>query len=283
MAVIDCHQHFWWTAKRPHHFPPSWGTSLNHDFTPDDLLPELRKARIDGTVLVQSLDNYDETLEYLDLADRYDFIAAVVGWVPLADPRACGRALESLSARRKLVGIRHLINFEPDPRWLLQSGVQESIGLVSKAGLVLEVIPNSEEQLESVLDTARRMPDLSIILNHLGRPPVPEQGWEPWASQIVRAAACPNISVKLSVGGDIVWCWPWSTGAIRRYVDHVLQYFGTSRVMAASNWPVVLLSGTLPDVWSGINDLVSGLSAGERAAVLGGTAERIYTLPPKPA
>ncbi len=278
MAVIDCHHHVWWTAKRPHHFPPSWGTSLNRDFTPDDLLPELRKAGIDGTILVQSLDNYDETLEYLDIADQHPFIRAVVGWVPLADPRTCALALEELRPRKKFVGMRHLINFEPDPNWLLQPTVQESIGLLRHAGLVLEVIPNTEPQFASVLEAARRRPDLPVVLNHLGRPPVPEQGWQPWASQIVQAAACPNISVKLSVGGDVVWRWPWSTDAIRRYVDHVLQHFGPGRVMAASNWPVVLLSGTFQEVWSGINELVSNLSANERAAVLGGNAERIYKL-----
>jgi L-fuconolactonase len=144
--------------------------------------------------------------------------------------------------------------------------------------LVLEVIPNTEPQMESVLEAARRMPDLPVVLNHLGRPPVPEGGWEPWASQIVRAAALPNISVKLSLGGDVVSRWRWSTDALRRYSDHVLTNLGANRVMAASNWPVVLLSGRFADVWRGIEDLVSGLPAAGRAAVMGGTAERIYRL-----
>jgi L-fuconolactonase len=122
------------------------------------------------------------------------------------------------------------------------------------------------------------MPDLNIVLNHLGRPPLPEKGWEPWALQMVRAAAFPSISVKLSVGGDIVWRWPWSTAEIRRYSDHVLQHFGPRRVMAGSNWPVVLLSGGFREVWHGIEDLLSGLSAADRAEVLGGAAERIYKL-----
>ena len=278
MAVIDCHHHVWWVAKRPHHFPPSWGTSLNRDFTPDDMMPELRAAGIDGTVLVQSMDNYDETLEYLDLADTTPFIRAVVGWVPLADPAACAKALDVVGARKAFVGMRHLINFEPDPRWLLLPGVQASLDMLRQRRLVLEVIPNSEPQMASVLETARRMPDLSIILNHLGRPPLPEGGWEPWASQIVQAAALPNVSVKLSLGGDVVWRWKWSTEALRRYSDHVMAHFGADRVMVASNWPVVLLSGGFQQVWRGLQDLLSGLSAAERAAVMGGTAERIYRL-----
>lgn len=276
MAVIDCHHHVWWVAHRPHHFPPSWGTSLNRDFTPDDLRPELRAAGIDGTILVQSMDNYDETREYLDLADTVDFIRAVVGWVPMADPAACEKALAELVPRKAFVGVRHLINFEPDPQWLLQPGVQSSLDMLRRARLVFEAIPNTEPQMASVLEAARRMPDLAVVLNHLGRPPVPEGGWEPWALQMAQAAALPNIIVKLSVGGDVVSRWKWSTDAIRRYSDHVLRHFGPERVMAASNWPVVLLSGGFRQVWDGIGDLCRDLTPEERAGVLGGNAERIY-------
>ncbi len=279
MAVIDCHHHVWWLDKFPHQFPPSWGQALYRDFTPDDLAPELRACGIDGTILVQSLDNYDETLHYLDVADRNEFIRAVVGWVPLADPPACARALDALKPRRKFVGMRHLIAYEKDPHWVLQPAVQEGLAMLAKAGLAFEAIPVTEEQGEAVIEMARRMPGLAVVLNHLGRPPLPEQGWEPWASQMVRAAACPNISVKLSVGGDVVWRWKWSTDGIRRYSDHVLQHFGARRVMAGSNWPVVLLSAGFQEVWRGIEDLLTGLSAADRAEVLGATAERIYKIP----
>ena len=194
MPVIDCHHHVWWLDKFPHQFPPSWGTSLNRDFTPDDLKPELAACGIDGTVLVQSLDKYEENLHYLDVAEQNAFIRGVVGWVPLADPAACARALDAMKSRKKFVGMRHLIVYEKDPRWLLQPAVQESLGEFRKRGYAFEAITNTEEQMDTVLDTARRMPDLNIVLNHLGRPPLPEKGWEPWASQMVRAAAFPNIS-----------------------------------------------------------------------------------------
>lgn len=278
MAVIDCHHHVWWLDKFPHQFPPSWGTSLNRDFTPNDLKIELDAAGVDGTILVQSLDRWEETPHYLDVAEESDFIRAVIGWVPLADPSACAKRLYELKPRKKFVGMRHLIVYEKDPRWLMQPAVQESLGLLRKAGHVFEAITNTEAQMATVLDTARRMSDLSIVMNHLGRPPLPEKGWEPWASQMAEAAKYPNISVKLSVGGDVVWRWPWSTDEIRRYSDHCLQHFGARRVMAGSNWPVVLISGSFQQVWNGIKDLLSGLSPGERAEVMGGAAERIYNL-----
>jgi L-fuconolactonase len=278
MPVIDCHHHVWWLNKFPHQFPPSWGTSLNRDFTPDDLKTELDACGSDGTILVQSLDKWEETPHYLDVAEQNSFIRGVIGWVPLADPPDCMRRLDELKPRKKFVGMRHLLVYEKDPRWLLWPQVQESLAEFEKRGLLFEAITNTEEQMDTVLETARRMPNLNIVLNHLGRPPLPEKGWEPWASQMVKAAAFPNISVKLSVGGDIVWRWPWSTDEIRRYSDHCLQHFGPRRVMAGSNWPVVLLSGSFQKVWRGIEDLLTGLSATDRAEVLGNAAERIYKI-----
>ena len=278
MSVIDAHQHFWWMAKRAQPFPTIFGNRLARDYTPADLLPQLRAAGIDGAILVQSLNDLIETIEYLDLADAHDFIKGVVGWVPLDDSAACVRALNSLTARRRFVGVRHLMNYEPDPAWLLRPAVLESLHQLADRRLVFEAIPVNDRQLESVIAAAQRVPDLAIVLNHLGRPPVPENGWEPWGTQMTRAAACPNMSVKLSAGGDLVARWTWSTDQIRRYVDHVLDAFRPDRIMAASNWPVVLLGGTFAEVWDGITQLISALTPAERDAILGGTAERIYRL-----
>src|SRR5438876_702223 len=110
MAVIDAHQHFWWTAHRVHTWPDVAREKMSRDYTPDDLLPELRRYGVDGTVLIQSLDDIDETREYLDLARKHNFIRGVVGWVPMRDPAECTRALDSLGDGGLLVGIRHLIS-----------------------------------------------------------------------------------------------------------------------------------------------------------------------------
>lgn len=278
MSVIDCHQHFWTFGKRAHKLPPAVGTRLDRDFTPEIMRPQLKKAGVDGTILVQVLNEVDETYEFLDMQREIDFVAGVVGWVPLTDPAACARALESMKPRGKLVGIRPLIAYEPDPDWLLQPSVRESLGLLAKAGLVFEAIPVNDRQFEAVLTVTRAIPELKVVLNHLGNPPVPENGWEPWATYIARAAELPNMSIKLSAGLALVVKWKWSTKEIRRYADYVLDLFGPDRVMAGSNWPVVELGGTYAEVWHGLNELIAHLKPTERAAMLGGSAQRIYGL-----
>jgi L-fuconolactonase len=276
MTVIDCHHHFWTFGKRAHKFPPAVGTRLDHDYMPEHLRPQLKAAGVDKTILVQVLNEVDETHEFLQMSKDVDFVAGVVGWVPLTDPKACAQALEGMKGRGKLVGIRTLIAYEPDPKWLVQPAVIESLKLLAKAGLVFEAIPVNEAQFESVLAVTREIPDLKVALNHLGNPPVPEKAWEPWATNLARAAALPNMSVKLSAGLALVVKWKWSTEEIRRYSDHVLGLFGVDRVMAGSNWPVVELGGTYAEVWRGITDLIAHLSPAERAKILGLSAQRIY-------
>jgi L-fuconolactonase len=281
MAVIDAHHHVGWHDKRPHQWPTgsNAGATLDRDFTPDDLAQELQRSGVDGTILIQSVNETEETNEFLDLADRYDFLRGVVGWAPLDDPAIADKTLEALAARRKLVGVRHLLRVERTEGWLAQPGVLASLKLVARRNLVFELVPVNADQFEQAFALARNLPDLQVVLDHLGRPPVPERGWEPWATLITRAAEHPNIAMKLSAGMALVSQWRWSTEALRRYVDHVLAAFGPERVLAASNWPVSLLAGSYEEIWRGITDLVATLSPDERAAVLGGNAQRLYRLP----
>jgi L-fuconolactonase len=277
--MIDAHHHFWWIGRHAYTWPDQAGERLARDFTPDDLRPELTRCGIKGTVLVQVLHQLGgETEECLDICKEVNFVRGVVGWLPLADPDATSRAFERLRSGGKLVGVRHLISNEPDPRWLLQDRVVESLKLLAAAGVAFDAIPVNAAQFESVLDLAARLPELKIVINHLGRPPLPERGWEPWATQVARAAEHRCVSIKLSIGLDIIMRWRWSTDEIRRYSDHVLDLFSSNRVMAASNWPVILLGASYAQTWQGIADLVSALSVDERHAVMGGTAERVYGL-----
>lgn len=277
--MIDSHHHFWWTARHTYAWPAAAGDRLARDFTPEDLRPELVRCGVQGTVLIQVLHQVaGETEEFLDLSREVDFVRGVVGWLPLIDPDATAQALERLRGRGKLVGVRHLISNEPDPRWLLQETVIESLGLLAAAGMVFDAIPINAAQFESVLEAAERVPALRIVLNHLGRPPIPERGWEPWATQIARAAEHRNMAMKLSIGLDVIMRWRWSVEELRRYSEHALDLFGPERVMAASNWPVILLGASYEQTWKGVSDLIAALPVDQRHAIMGGTAERVYGL-----
>ena len=148
MSVIDCHQHFQRRANHPLAFPPAVGDRLDRDFTEDDLRPSLAKCAVDQTILVQLHNNVRETEDCLDLQTRVDYIGGVVGWVPLVNPTECSAALERLSGRGKLIGIRHLIAYEPDPQWLLSPEVMELLALLAEANLVFEGVPVNDAQFD---------------------------------------------------------------------------------------------------------------------------------------
>ena len=201
-------------------------------------------------MLVQVLHQVGgETEECLDICREVDFVRGVVGWLPLADPDATGKAIERLRGRAASSSACAISSAtSPIRAGSCRTAWSKSLKLLAAAGLVFDAIPINAAQFESVLTVAQRLPELKIVMNHLGRPPIPEQGWEPWATQIARAAEHRNMSMKLSIGLDIIMRWRWSTDAIRRYSDHVLDLFGPNRVMAASNWPVILLGASYPGV-----------------------------------
>jgi L-fuconolactonase len=279
MSIIDAHHHFWWMTNRPHSWPKEVGDRLDRDFTPDDLAPAMRAAGVDATVLTQSLNDYEETQEYLDLAAKTPWVRGVTGWIPLAKPEGVEPALQGLRNRDKLVSIRHLLRHDASQDWFDNPKLPESLAILAKHGIGYEQVPSEPAHFEGLLAIADKVPQLQIVICHLGRPPVAEKDWEPWASFITRCAERPNMAIKLSVGiAVLVTGWQWSTDELRRYSDHVLERFGAKRVLAASNWPVILLGGSYEEVWRGTTDLVSHLSPDERADVLGGTAERVYRL-----
>jgi L-fuconolactonase len=278
MTVIDAHHHYWWHARRVHVWPERAGTAMNRDFTPADLEPELGRAGIDGTILVQTVNEPGETDEFLDLAAKTASIRGVVGWIPLDEPATAEAELARLRGRRKLVGLRHLMRVESTPNWFLQPNIVQSLALVAGAGLVFETVPVDAAQFEQVLTLAERLPHLRIVIDHLGRPPVSDTGWEPWASLVVRAATLPNVAIKLSIGFDLALRWRWSTDGLRPYIRHVVQCLGADRAMAGSNWPVVLFSGSYQDVWSGLQGALAEVSADDRGKIFGGSAARIYHL-----
>lgn len=280
MAVIDCHHHVWQVGRRAHHWPPQARAVLGRDYTAADLAVEMRQAGVDGTVLMQSLNEVGETEEFLDLAAQTPWIRGVVGWVALHDPGGVDAALARMRARGPLKGIRHLMRVESQPGFLLRESVQRSLEIIAHNGLVFETVPTGPEQFEQALAVAQRLPNMPYVINHLGRPPIPEKGWEPWASLIRRAAALPNMTIKLSAGIALIQHWKWSTQEIRPYVEHVIACFGTDRVMAGSNWPVALIAGSYQEIWSGIASLLSAHSPHEQHRMLGSNAERIYGLVP---
>ncbi|MFF7340946.1 amidohydrolase family protein [Streptomyces sp. NPDC008163] len=278
--VVDAHHHVWDLAVRDQ----DWITGdalapLRRDFTLDDLEPEARAAGVAATVLVQTVTAAEETPEFLALADRGGLVAGVVGWTDLTAPDIADTlaALRELPGGDRLVGLRHQVQGEPDPEWLLRPDVLRGLAAVADAGLVydLVILPH---QLPAAARAAAALPGLVLVLDHAGKPPVAARRTRPWADDLRAFAALPNTVCKLSgLVTEADWR-AWTPDDLRPYAETVIDAFGPGRLMFGSDWPVCRLAATYAEVLDTARTLIQDLSDDERAAVLATTAERVYGL-----
>ncbi|WP_406135136.1 amidohydrolase family protein [Streptomyces sp. NBC_01089] len=277
MRIIDAHHHVWDLAVRDQ----DWITGpelapLRRDFYISELAPQARAAGVAATVLVQTVTVADETPEFLALAGRSDLVAGVVGWTDLTDPAIADTlaALRELPGGDHLVGIRHQVQGEQDPGWLLRPDVRRGLAAVAAAGLAYDLIV-LDHQLPVATAVAARLPELTFVLDHLGKPPIAGGALQPWASDVRALAARPNTVCKLS--GMVAEAGPdWTVDGLRPYADTVLEAFGPGRLMFGSDWPVCTLGASYGEVVDTAHRLTDGLSESERAEVFAATAARVY-------
>ncbi|MFE0252629.1 amidohydrolase family protein [Streptomyces sp. NPDC059010] len=280
VTVVDAHHHVWDLSVRDQ----DWITGpelrpLRRDFTVADLAPEARSAGVERTVLVQTVTVAEETPEFLALARAHELIAGVVGWTDLTRPDVADELarLRELPGGPYLKGIRHQVQGEPDPEWLLRADVRRGLTAVADAGLVydLVVLPH---QLPACVKAAADHPGLTFVLDHLGKPPIASGEREPWETGVRSLAALPNTVCKLS--GMVTEADPasWRVDDLRPYADVVLDAFGPDRLMFGSDWPVCTLAATYGQVLDAAEELTGELSDAERTWLFAGTAAQVYGL-----
>ncbi|MFC7309665.1 amidohydrolase family protein [Streptomyces monticola] len=280
VRIVDAHHHVWDLSVRDQ----DWITGpelrpIRRDFTVADFEPEARAAGVDRTVLVQTVTVAEETPEFLALAAAHELIAGVVGWTDLTRPDIADELarLRELPGGRYLKGIRHQVQGEADPEWLLRPDVRRGLTAVAAAGLVydLVVLPH---QLPACVRAAEALPQLTFVLDHLGKPPIASGALKAWGADLRALAARPNTVGKLS--GLVTEAAPqsWAVADLRPCADIALDSFGPGRLMFGSDWPVCTLAATYGQVTEAARELTAGLTVDERAQLFAGTASGVYGL-----
>ncbi|MER5631385.1 amidohydrolase family protein [Streptomyces nitrosporeus] len=280
LPYVDAHHHVWDLSVRDQ----EWITGeelapIRRTFTLGELEPEARAAGVGATVLVQTVTVAEETPELLALAAGGGLVAGVVGWSDLTAPDVAGTlaALAALPGGDRLAGIRHQVQDEPDPEWLLRPDVLRGLAAVADAGLVYDLVVRPH-QLPAAARAAQLLPGLTFVLDHAGKPPVATGRTHPWADGLRALAALPNTVCKLS--GLVTEAGPPSASPadLRPYTDVVLDAFGPGRLMFGSDWPVCRLAAPYAGVLDTARTLTSHLGEDERRAVFAATARRVYRL-----
>jgi L-fuconolactonase len=228
---------------------------------------------------VQSVADVAETEELLDLAQATPLVTGVVGYVDLAAPDV-GDQLDRLQEQPWggwLVGIRSLVQNQPDPGWLVRPAVLAGLREVARCDLVYDLLIRPH-QLDAGLAAVTHVPEGRYVVDHLAKPAIAAGAWEPWAGGLTALAACGDVFAKLSgLVTEADWD-SWSTSDLAPYVEHALTAFGPDRLLFGSDWPVCTLAAPYGGVVGAVEELVDDLSTAERAAVMGGTAATVYGL-----
>ncbi len=247
--VVDAHQHFWNPARIPQPWMTDEHAAIARAFEPPDLEPLLADCGVGRTVLVQSAATDEDTDYMFEVAGEVDWVGAIVGWCRLDDPVAARRRLDELQARPKFRGIRHLIHQEHDPHWILRPSVAAGLALLEERGLLLELPAVYPNHLDDVSTLAARYPGLTIVVDHLGKPPLGSDELPRWEDLLRAAATWPNVHGKISGLNTATAAENWTADDLQPAVDIAVDAFGPARLVCGSDWPVALLNGTYERVW----------------------------------
>jgi len=273
---IDAHQHFWSYSAADYPWIGTGMERLARDYLPADLSSVAAPAGIVGSVAVQARQTPEESRWLLELADTSPIIRGVVGWVDLRSEQVAGE-LGRYSAHEKFVGVRHVVQDEPDPRFVLGAAFIRGLGHLQQFGLTYDLLLYPP-QLPAAVELVARLPEQPFVLDHLAKPRIKTGEIDPWRHDIEALARHDNVCCKVSgLVTEAAW-GGWKPADFTPYLDVVLAAFGPERLMFGSDWPVCLLSGAYADVVGLAKEFFSRLSAAEQALVWGGTATRFYGL-----
>ncbi len=250
--------------------------ALRRDFLPHDLKPELERNNFQASVAVQARQTLEETHWLLDLAECSPWILGVVGWIDLRSPDVRSQ-LKAFARNPKLVGVRHIVQSEPDDRFLLQPDFLRGVSVLKEFDLTYDLLIYPKH-LPVAAEFVQRFPHQRFVLDHLAKPPIRNGKIDPWAQGISRLAAFPNVFCKLSgLVTEADW-QHWKPEHIIPFLDVAFESFGPDRLMIGSDWPVCLVAASYGKTVAIVKNYLVQKYPECQDRVLGGNAQRFWRL-----
>lgn len=273
---VDAHQHFWKYTAEDYPWIGTGMERLARDYLPVDLKPLLATEGIAGSVAVQARQTVEETRWLLELADVHPTILGVVGWVDLRSEEVASQ-LDAFADHPRFVGVRHVVQDEPDVRFLLGDAFVRGLRHLQPRGLTYDLLL-FPQQLPAAIELVGMLPEQPFVLDHLSKPSIKTAALDPWKADLQALARHPNVTCKLS-GMVTEAAWQgWKREDFTPYLEVALDAFGPDRLMYGSDWPVCLLAAEYPEVFGIVADFLGALSDAAREQILGTTATRFYGL-----
>ncbi len=281
--LIDSHHHLWKYVASEYPWISDAMPVLQNSFGVSQLQAVAVAAGVDGFVSVQARQSLAETDDLLQAAEQCAAILGVVGWVPLAGDDLMP-ALEKCCQSPWFKGVRHVVQEEPDPQFLLQADFNRGVSRLSEFGLVYDLLIYGH-QLPAAIEFVDRHPDLPIVVDHIAKPCIQPGVWDQsWERDFRELARRDNVLCKFSgvvtevrsaeTDAEVAWC----IDDIAPYWDVALEAFSPTRLMFGSDWPVCLLQTSYGDWLRTVRELASDLSPLEQRLLFAENAIKTYRL-----
>ncbi|OAS89545.1 amidohydrolase [Metabacillus litoralis] len=273
---IDAHQHFWLYNEKEFAWINDDMSELKRDFSPEDLKVLLKSIHFDGSIVVQARQSLDETRWLLELAQKYDFIKGVVGWVDLCSPDVT-KQLKQFANNPFLKGVRHVIHDEADDQFMLSEEFQRGISVLNDFNLTYDLLL-FPKHIPYALQLIEKFPEQLFVLDHIGKPDIKNKEISFWKENLTKLAEYRNVYVKVS-GMVTEADWKnWRKEDFKAYLDIVFNAFGPERVMIGSDWPVCTVSESYESVMGIVLDYVKQFASGYESQILGENCSRFYSI-----
>ncbi|MGO4911181.1 amidohydrolase family protein [Leeuwenhoekiella sp. W20_SRS_FM14] len=274
--ILDTHQHFWQYNSVKHDWVDEEMTVIRRDFMPQDLKPVYDEHDITGCIAVQADQTLDENTFLLNLADEYNFIKGVIGWVNFQSD-SVQQDLDYYAEMPLIKGYRHVVQAEADPSFLLRKSFLSGISKLKNTGAVYEILVFAH-QLPAVLEFVKLFPEQQFVIDHIAKPNIKEGYIDSWALLIRAIASYENVSCKVSGMITEADYKTWKTIDLMPYMNVVFEAFGPDRIVYGSDWPVCLVAGSYSQVLNAAKAFAGQLSKDERELFFYKNAQRIYTI-----
>lgn len=273
---IDAHQHFWLYDSAKHIWMDDRMDTIKQDFLPNNLLPHLQNSGLDGCIAVQANQAEVENEFLLSLSHENSFIKGIVGWIDLRAENV-EKQLEYYQQFPKIKGFRHVIHDEPDLDFMLGKAFMNGVSKLNRYGYTYDILI-FEKHLPNTLKFIEALPDQPFVIDHIAKPLIKDYVTEDWATNIKKVANFKNVYCKISAMTTEADWQNWKKSDFTKYLDVVVETFGTDRIMYGSDWPVCQLAATYEAQFEIVKDYFSSFSQEERGKFFGGNAVKFYKL-----